>query len=53
LSTSISGDRVTTLQRTLTRLGTMTANPRAVLVLAVFGVSWLVFEPETFDGPPH
>lgn len=33
----------------LTHLGVWTANPLAFGVLGVFTLSWIIFEPETFD----
>lgn len=33
----------------LTRLGMLTAHPLAFLVLAIFAILWLLFQPETMD----
>jgi low affinity Fe/Cu permease len=33
----------------LTSLGTASAHPAAFLIVAVYGVGWIVFERETFD----
>lgn len=33
----------------LTRLGVLTAHPLAFLVLAIFAILWLLFQPETMD----
>jgi low affinity Fe/Cu permease len=37
------------IRNVLTRLGVLTANPIAFLVVALYAVAWLVFSLETFE----
>ena len=39
----------TTLRSRVTHLGLLAASPAAVLIVGAYGVSWFLFEPETFD----
>jgi low affinity Fe/Cu permease len=37
------------IRRGLTLIGVYTASPLAFLIVALYGIAWLVFERETFD----
>lgn len=37
------------IRSTITHIGTMTSSPWAFVVLAIYVVGWLTFEPETLD----
>jgi low affinity Fe/Cu permease len=39
----------TVVHRSLTALGVFTARPIAFVVLAVYAIAWLVFDPGSFD----
>ena len=41
--------KATTLRSRITRLGSLAANPVAVLVVGAYGVLWFTFERETLD----
>lgn len=37
------------IRQALTALGVFTAHPAAFLIVAVYGVLWFIFQPNTFD----
>jgi low affinity Fe/Cu permease len=37
------------IRQLLTQIGVQTAHPLAFLIVTVYGLSWLLFEPETFN----
>ena len=37
------------IRQLLTQIGVQTAHPLAFLIVRVYGLSWLLFEPETFN----
>ena len=37
------------IRQLLTQTGVQTAHPLAFLIVTVYGLSWLLFEPETFN----
>jgi hypothetical protein len=37
------------IRQSLTALGVFTAHPAAFVIVAVYGVLWFIFQPNTFD----